>query len=290
MDHITASDDTEIVSNAFKTLQTIKEQKENEFNLQEYLSSNTGEEWLQKIQVKDSNNNSFRYYAPSCAWEDIHRHDNSSSGDFIFDVTMNIKDDPSNKNNIRYALRPQNMTDPISLQSTQEINIPIGNYNGNPLRNVPLIDLLSNENLLKQIGIDCTLDSSLYEPLIDEPAQYLPDIECICGQPLNKINELNSKIKCNVCSEVKNTVFYQCPLKQHEKHGNSKGYNICNSCVGLQLRSFIEPTDSNSNNNKMDTDDMKIQLKMDRNKNKTKTKSIINPFIFRIKISTIHAV
>eukprot|EP00484_Ammonia_sp_Unknown_P014313 CAMPEP_0197058504 /NCGR_PEP_ID=MMETSP1384-20130603/108588_1 /TAXON_ID=29189 /ORGANISM="Ammonia sp." /LENGTH=50 /DNA_ID=CAMNT_0042493281 /DNA_START=44 /DNA_END=192 /DNA_ORIENTATION=- len=49
------------------------------------------------------------------------------------------------------------MTDPISIQSTKLINIPIGNYNGDKLKNARLIDLLSKEDLLKQVGLECTL-------------------------------------------------------------------------------------------------------------------------------------
>ena len=45
------------------------------------------------------------------------------------------KKNPRSTQNIRYVLRPQNMTDPISLQSTKDINIPIGNYNGDKLKN-----------------------------------------------------------------------------------------------------------------------------------------------------------
>eukprot|EP01084_Bolivina_argentea_P273987 466847_1 len=148
-----------------------EEHEECSFNLQEYLSSNRGDEWLQKVQVTDPNNKSFRYYAPPVSWEDIDRHNNSSYGDFIFDVTMKINDNNnSNSNsNIRYVLRPENMTDPISLKSAQSINIPIGNYKNDKLRNTKLIDLLSNENLLKEIGVNCKLEGSLYEPLIDEP-------------------------------------------------------------------------------------------------------------------------
>ena len=65
------------------------------FNLQEYLSSKTGDEWLSEVKVQDENDKYFRYYAPPVAWEDINRHDQSSSGDFIFDVTMRIKNDDS---------------------------------------------------------------------------------------------------------------------------------------------------------------------------------------------------
>ena len=68
------------------------------FNLQEYLSSKTGDEWLSKVKVQDGNDKYFRYYAPPVAWEDIDRHDQSSSGDFIFDVTMRIKNDDDNSN------------------------------------------------------------------------------------------------------------------------------------------------------------------------------------------------
>ncbi len=68
-----------------------------EFNLQRYLSSKQGDEWLQNVKVKDENNNSFRYYAPPVSWEDINRHNNSTYGDFIFDVTMNMNCDTTNK-------------------------------------------------------------------------------------------------------------------------------------------------------------------------------------------------
>eukprot|EP01084_Bolivina_argentea_P042306 78024_1 len=154
------------------------------FNLQQYLTSKEGYEWLNTVKVTDTNGKSFRYYAPSVQWEDIHRNNNSSIGDFIFDVTIkmkNAKNSDTNKQQIRYVLRPENMTDPIALQSTQQINIPIGNYKGNKLKNVKLIDLLSKKHLLQQIGVNCDISGSLYEPLIDEPAHYLPDIECICG-------------------------------------------------------------------------------------------------------------
>eukprot|EP01084_Bolivina_argentea_P196007 336097_1 len=165
----TASKQTHHLINTNTSSKLNNKNDDSNFNLQEYLSSKEGDEWLEKVEVKDLNNNSFRYYAPPVSWEDINRHNNCSYGDFIFDVTININDIQTynsmttNQNTIRYALRPQNMKDPIALQSTQEINLPIGNYNNNKLRNVKLIDILSNENLLKEIGIDCTLHSSLYE-------------------------------------------------------------------------------------------------------------------------------
>ena len=68
----------------------------NTFDLQQFLRSKDGKEWLQSVQVQDSNQKSFSYYAPSVAWEDIHRTNGSSMGDFIFDVTMSIKDNTSN--------------------------------------------------------------------------------------------------------------------------------------------------------------------------------------------------
>ena len=65
----------------------------NTFNLQQYLSSKEGDEWLSDVKVQDANKQFFRYYAPPVSWEDIQRHDQSAFGDFIFDVTMRIKDD-----------------------------------------------------------------------------------------------------------------------------------------------------------------------------------------------------
>ena len=68
----------------------------------------------------------------------------------------------SNTKTFRYVLRPENMKDPVSLQSTQAINVPVGNLKGEKLKNVQLIQLLSSQRLLKEIGVDCRIDSSLY--------------------------------------------------------------------------------------------------------------------------------
>eukprot|EP01084_Bolivina_argentea_P168630 292397_1 len=224
------------------------------FNLQQYLTSNEGNDWLKKVTVKDSNNKSFRYYAPSVCWEDINRHNNSSYGDFIFDVTINMQSSLQKhiNNSIRYALRPQNMTDPIAPQSTAKINIPIGNYNGNKLHNIKLIDLLSDENLLKQVGLNCKISGSLYEPLIDEPAHCLPDIQCICGQSLIKTTVKKSYpninaycIQCDVCkNKLERNIIFHCP---DYKHGEDH-YDICETCVGLQIRNFIETDNDNDIN------------------------------------------
>ena len=79
-------------------------------------------------------------------------------------------------------------TDPISLKSTQRVNIPVGNLTNEPLRNVKLIDLLSSPQLLSDIGVACKLKGSLYNPLIDEPAHCLPDIECICNASMVRVD------------------------------------------------------------------------------------------------------
>eukprot|EP01084_Bolivina_argentea_P070718 128597_1 len=123
---------------------------------------------------------------------------------------MNMNSSLQQNNSIRYALRPQNMKDPITAQSVAKINVPIGNYKGNKLHNVKLIHLLSDEKLLKNIGIDCKLSATLYEPLIDEPAHCLPDIKCICGQSLIKTTPKQSYshmafygnfIQCDICKD-----------------------------------------------------------------------------------------
>eukprot|EP01084_Bolivina_argentea_P054322 99663_1 len=228
------------------------------FNLQTYLCSKDGDEWLQEVKVEDANNKSFRYYAPPVAWEDINRHDNSAFGDFIFDVTIRMKNknNESKSNNIRYVLRPENMTDPISLRSTKSVNIPIGNYSGNKLQNIKLIDLLSKQDLLKDIGLNCKLSGSLYEPLLDEPAHCLPDINCICGELLQPITANRAysdrNTYCDVCKDNKpippNNIVYHCPKGRLDKmHAN--GYDICQRCIGLQIRTFIDTNDNTNTNN-----------------------------------------
>ena len=75
----------------------------NTFDLKAFLRAKDGTEWLKQVQVQDSNQKSFSYYAPQVAWEDIHRNNGSAVGDFIFDVTMNIKDKASaDEHNVRY--------------------------------------------------------------------------------------------------------------------------------------------------------------------------------------------
>ena len=306
-----------------KTTESKNNNENNTFNLQEYLSSKDGDEWLADVKVHDANKQFFRYYAPPVAWEDIQRHDQSAFGDFIFDVTMRIKNteqsnnkknskqkvcsflqnknpctfkvfnphypcsetDKLQNNSIRYVLRPQNMTDPISLQSTKDINIPIGNYNGDKLKNVRLIDLLSKPNLLKDIGLNCKLSGSLYEPLLDEPPHCLPDIKCICGESMKRLSindAYNGKnVYCDICNDKKPlnniaNVVYHCPNgKQAKVHQN--GYDICQQCVGLQIRTFIEtkqqkPVNKNNNNNSDTTDNQKDKdqdIKMNDNDNKS---------------------
>eukprot|EP01083_Nonionella_stella_P084882 235075_1 len=227
------------------------------FNLQEYLCSKDGDQWLSEVKVDDHQGTSFRYYAPPVAWEDINRHQHKSTGDFIFDVTIKMKSNHDDINQhkskrIRYVLRPQNMKDPIALQSTQAINLPIGNYLGNKLKNHKLIDVLSQEKLLKAIGVNCKLSGSLYEPLLDETDDCLPDITCICGQSMVRSTPTESypnawklycklNIKCDVCEQYKGDsgVIYHCPLNnKHAKHPT--GWDICEQCVGLQLRTFIQ--------------------------------------------------
>eukprot|EP01083_Nonionella_stella_P187489 689103_1 len=231
-------------------------EEESTFDLQEYLCGKDGDQWLSNVKVKQTNSDGsngakeFRYYAPPVAWEDINRHENQSSGDFIFDVTIKMTSDNQNKSRrLRYVLRPQNMKDPIALQSTQSINLPIGNYEGEKLKNHKLIQVLSQEKLLHKIGLKCKLSGSLYEPLLDEPAHCLPDITCICGHTMQRTTPReaypkarhNLNIKCDVCEEYKGDsgVIYHCPLNNnHPKH--PKGWDICEPCVGLQLRTFIE--------------------------------------------------
>ena len=71
-------------------------EEEKKFDLQKYICSKEGDEWLREVKVHDSNNKFFRYYAPSVAWEDIDRHNQSAFGDFIFDVTIKIKQNSNN--------------------------------------------------------------------------------------------------------------------------------------------------------------------------------------------------
>eukprot|EP01083_Nonionella_stella_P311910 1113702_1 len=230
------------------------------FKLQEYLCSTQGNDWLKNVTVHDSNDHSFRYSAPPVAWEDIHRTNNSAFGDFIFDVTLRINDKSnSNKTSktIRHVLRPQNMKDPISLLSTKQINTPIGNYMGDKLHNVRLIHLLSKPALLRQIGLDCRLSGSLYEPLVDEPACSLPDIQCICGQSLSRVNVTHAShtdsagVGCDVCGDRQQStgIIYRC-TSQKAQNQHENGYNICEQCVGLQLRTFID-TDHDQDDIKM---------------------------------------
>ena len=139
------------------------------------------------------------------------------------------------------------MSDPISVQSTQSINVPVGNFEGKKLRNVRMTDLLSQPQLLKEIGLDCKLSGSLYEPLVDEPAHCLPDIICLCGAPMERNDAATayevSGVQCDVCGDRKSSgVVFHCPKgKSYDVHLES--YDLCEQCAGLQLRSFFESTE-----------------------------------------------
>ena len=82
------------ISNSYRSPNPNVHPDPKRFELEPFLRANDGKEWLNKVKVKDSNQTYFSYYAPRVAWEDIHRNSGSATGDFIFDVTMNIKDEP----------------------------------------------------------------------------------------------------------------------------------------------------------------------------------------------------
>ena len=164
------------------------------------------------------------------------------------------------------------MKDPISVQSTQAINIPVGNFKGDKLRNVQLIELLSNEKLLNEIGVDCRVSSSLYEPLIDEPAHLLPDIHCICGQSMTRVHsseayQNDGAVWCDACSSNDRKqriegVAYHCPKQRCAEHKD--GWDLCEKCAGLQIRTFFERKDKDRKSNKSEekTQDFESESKV----------------------------
>ena len=68
-----------------------------------------------------------------------------------------------------------------------------------------MIDVLSKPKLLKDIGLDCKLSGSLYEPLLDEPAHCLPDISCICGESMPRLSVKDAykgiNVYCDICND-----------------------------------------------------------------------------------------
>jgi len=78
---------------------------------------------------------------------------------------------------------------------------------------------------------------------------------CICGEALvgvfaNQAYNGNA-VYCNVCSKQcsSGAIVYHCPQKQNVNH--SGGYDMCASCVDVQIQSFVSP---NSNKKEEEND------------------------------------